>query len=116
MKAVSSNSSTQIKTIRTYSEFKKNINPEDVVLAKKYTHFVEVKTVSVDDPCKATINLELKSSLPKWIDTWNTESDETDAERSERTVLLKRIFSGINEAYENEILFSYQYIITASTL
>ena len=116
LKAVSSNSSTQIKTIRTYSEFKKNINPEDVVLAKKYTHFVEVKTVSVDDPCKATINLELKSSLPKWIDTWNTESDETDAERSERTVLLKRIFSGINEAYENEISFSYQYIITASTL
>ena len=89
---------------------------EDVVLAKKYTHFVEIETYSVDIPCKTSLNLELKNSLPTWINDWNTESDETDAERNERTVLLKRVISGIQEAHDNETLFSYPYIITASAL
>lgn len=112
----SPNSKSNITKIYTYKEFESKVAKEDVVLAKKYTHFVEIETYSVDVPCKASLNLELKNSLPTWIETWNTESDETDAERNGKTVLLKRVVSGIHEAHENETLFSYPYIITASAL
>lgn len=112
----SSNSKSNITKIYTYKDFEPKLAKEDVVLAKKYTHFVEIQTFSVDIPNKVTLNLELKNSLPNWVETWNTESDETDAERNEKTVLLKRVISGIQEAHENETLFSYPYIITASAL
>ena len=112
----SPNSKSNITKVYTYKEFEPKIAKEDVVLAKKYTHFVEIETYSVDIPCKASLNLELKNSLPTWINDWNTESDETDAERNEKTVLLKRVLSGIQEAHDNETLFSYSYLITASAL
>jgi len=112
----SSNSKSNITKIYTYKEFESKLAKEDIVLAKKYTHFVEIETYSIDIPNKASLNLELKNSLPTWIETWNTESDETDAERNGKTVLLKRVVSGIQEAHENETLFSYPYIITASAL
>ncbi len=112
----SSNSKSNITKIYTYKEFEPKVAKEDIILAKKYTHFVEIETYSVDIPNKAILNLELKNSLPMWIEKWNTESDETDAERNEKTVLLKRVVSGIQEAHENQTLFSYPYIITASAL
>ncbi len=112
----SGESASRIKSIKTYSEFEKSINEGEVRLSQQYTHFIEIETVSVSVPCRADLKLELKSNLPNWIDKWNTESDETDADRNEKTVLLKRVFSGINEAYENKILFSYSYIVTSSNL
>ncbi|WP_338760065.1 hypothetical protein WAF17_12890 [Bernardetia sp. ABR2-2B] len=116
LRVSSSNSKSNITNIYTYKDFESKLTKEDVVLAKKYTHFVEIETSSVDVPNKTTLNLELQNSLPIWVENWNTESDETDAERNGKTVLLKRVISGIQEAHENETLFSYPYIITASAL